>query len=109
MQLKSRIFVVFQIYVAWSPAWHFPLSSRLLWFVPSVRSGPGHFVNMTTALRVPTGLAVGGIGCAFSCWCDYKLGANKNEHRGQYDPSPKAWVEIIDNPRLIHATDDRNQ
>lgn len=51
--------IVSRVYVAGNSAWQLPLSAGLLWFASNIRSGPGHFIGMTTALRVPVGTKVG--------------------------------------------------
>lgn len=55
--MKSRIPIVSEVYMVWSPAWQ--LSAGLLWSTHSGRPDPGHFVETTAGLKDPTGTEMG--------------------------------------------------
>lgn len=64
--------------------------------------------------KPPTGIEVGDYHLKpavqeawFSCWCDYRLGADKSEHRPNHHQSPCVWTRMIDNPQSAHVTADR--
>lgn len=89
-------------------------SARLLLCASSVLSDPGHFGETTTTLRVPIGALPGDyrlesavVDNCLSCCCDHGLDANKSEFGPRHDLSPRVWVRMTSNPRLIHTTDDR--
>lgn len=60
MQLKSWISIVSGVYLSRWPMWQQSLSTELLGSGSCVRSNSGHFVEMTTILRVPIAVVAGG-------------------------------------------------
>lgn len=62
-------------------------AARFLWSASIIHSNPGHFAETKTSLRTPIGNEVGVYRLEsvvqhrwFLCWCQYRLGVNKNEH-----------------------------
>lgn len=64
-----------------------------LWAALNVRSGPGHFVVVMNAPRVPTENQVIDYHLESVVYDGYdrSLGTDKSEHRTKHDPSPQAW------------------
>lgn len=114
IQLKSRIFTVFDVFMTRCTTWELPLSAELLWSDPKVRSHPCPFSETTTALRARIVIVVGDYDVKsavtnkwFSCWCDQGLGESKNNLGPNHVLSPRVWTRIIGNPRLIYVTGNR--
>lgn len=55
---RSKVCVVYEVCIAWSPNRQLPQSARLIWSAPSVQSDVGHFVSVTTSLKAPTGTEI---------------------------------------------------
>lgn len=89
----------------------FTVVPELKWLNPNARSEPGHFLETKTALRVLSGIAVGGY-CLESaipdkwllCWCDQELGENESDCGAKNGLSRQVWTRMTGNTRVIHPT-----